>query len=192
MRCRETFGNGSKYLCLLGKITYLTSDPEYFSEARDDFLLRIRKSGCTELVVSNFNTQFSKALKTFLDEVGEITRQAIQASVASAGKGIKALPVATGAKRGPGRPRKNPVGRPPKAKADSGGGTRVKRSAEEIKAIQDKFTEYVTRHNGLRMEVISQAIGIPTKELILPVRQLLSAGTIVASGNKRATTYNVA
>jgi len=64
-----------------------------------------------------------------------------------------------------------------------------KRAPEEIAALKDKFTAFVKSHPGLRIEQINKELGTSTKDLALPIRQLISDGVIKAVGAKRSTVY---
>ena len=64
-----------------------------------------------------------------------------------------------------------------------------KRSPEEIAALKDKFLTFVTSNGGLRIEQINKELGTSTKELALPIRQLIAEKSIKAKGEKRSTAY---
>jgi hypothetical protein len=64
-----------------------------------------------------------------------------------------------------------------------------KRSPEEIAALKDKFLTFVTKSPGLRIEQINKELGTSTKDLALPIRQLIADKSIKAKGSKRSTTY---
>ncbi len=110
----------------------------------------------------------------------------------------------TAAKRGRGRPRKvvapAPAAKPTKgapaakataskkasaAKRPSG----AKRPPAELAKLTDKLGEYIKAHPGHRIEPIGKSLGVPTKDLTLPVKKLLAAKKIRAQGQKRATEY---
>jgi len=67
-----------------------------------------------------------------------------------------------------------------------------KRTADEMDAIADKFLAYVRRNPGLRVEQINKELGTTTKDLQLPIRKMISDGTLKAKGEKRSTTYSAA
>ena len=65
----------------------------------------------------------------------------------------------------------------------------AKRNPEEIAATKAQFLEFVTANGGLRIEQINKELGTSTKDLALPIRQLLAEKMIKAKGQKRSTTY---
>jgi hypothetical protein len=64
-----------------------------------------------------------------------------------------------------------------------------KRPPAELAKLTDKLGDYVKAHPGERMEAIGKALGVPTRELNLPVKKLLAARRIRTEGHKRATEY---
>src|SRR5687768_1792198 len=58
----------------------------------------------------------------------------------------------------------------------------AKRSAVELGATQRRLLARVRSHPGERVEQIVKAIGIPTKDLALPIRKLIADGTIRTTG----------
>jgi len=81
----------------------------------------------------------------------------------------------------------------PMAKFALGGvGARAKgekRTSEELKATKEKFVAFVKANPNLRIEQINKQLGTTTKDLALPIRQLIADGMIKAQGEKRSTTY---
>jgi hypothetical protein len=66
-----------------------------------------------------------------------------------------------------------------------------KRTAEEIEGLAEQFVEFVKNNPGLRIEQINKQLGTTTKDLALPIRKLVSEGSVKVKGSKRATTYSV-
>jgi hypothetical protein len=75
-----------------------------------------------------------------------------------------------------------PVGRPP-------GRGQPKRRESELRELSERFTAFVRHHPGLRIEQINKQLGTTTKDLSLPIRKLIAAGTIKSKNRKRSTTY---
>jgi predicted transcriptional regulator len=64
-----------------------------------------------------------------------------------------------------------------------------KRPPAELAKLTERLGEYIKSNPGRRMEAIGKAIGMPTRELNLPIKKLLAAKKIRSEGHKRATEY---
>jgi hypothetical protein len=107
---------------------------------------------------------------------------------AKRGRPPKALAVATprfSATPAPRASAQAPVSRRPAPQRVPG----EKRPPAELAKLVEKLGEYIKGHPGLRMEAIGKALGLPTRELNLPVKKLLAARRIRSEGHKRATEY---
>jgi hypothetical protein len=79
----------------------------------------------------------------------------------------------------------------------SGGGLRIgrgrgrgaKRTGEELDKLSDDFLAFVNKNPGLRIEQINKQLGTTTKDLALPIRKMISDGTLKVKGKKRSTAY---
>ena len=65
----------------------------------------------------------------------------------------------------------------------------AKRSSVELAATARRLLARIRSHPGERVEQIVKAIGIPTKDLALPIRKLVAGGSIKTTGQRRATRY---
>jgi hypothetical protein len=65
----------------------------------------------------------------------------------------------------------------------------AKRPPAELAKIVERLAAHIKAHPGQRMEHIGAALGSSTAELNLPMRKLLSAKRVKATGHKRATEY---
>lgn len=65
-----------------------------------------------------------------------------------------------------------------------------KRDPKEIDAVTEKLLAYIRKHPGERIEPIGKALGVPTKDLLIPVRRLIAAKHVKTRGRVRATTYS--
>jgi hypothetical protein len=90
------------------------------------------------------------------------------------------------ARRGPGRPRKNVNDA---AAPATRRGRRGKRSSEDVQGMADQVLAHIKANEGQRLEEISAGLGIPSKELKLPVQKLFAAKAIKTKGQKRGTKY---
>jgi hypothetical protein len=66
-----------------------------------------------------------------------------------------------------------------------------KRTPEEIEKVATKLLAYIASNPGQRSEQIADGTGLPTKDLSLPIRRLLEAKKLKATGKARGTTYTV-
>jgi hypothetical protein len=90
-------------------------------------------------------------------------------------------------KRGPGRPPGSGKAKPgPKPKGRAKG---AKRSPEELENQTKTLAAHIKKNGGQRIEAISKAIGVSTKDLALPIQKLLADKAISKKGNRRATAY---
>jgi hypothetical protein len=64
-----------------------------------------------------------------------------------------------------------------------------KRPPAELAKLTDRLADYIKANPGHRMEAIGKALGMPTRELNLPIKKLLAAKRIRSEGRKRATEY---
>ncbi len=139
------------------------------------------------------NSQLTSAIQSFVAELSALVRTAALESVQSALGGAAggggtggAGTGSTGARRGPGRPKGSGVRRGPGRPKGSG------KSTGDAGAIAAKLLQYVTMHDGKRLEEISRALHIPTADLKRPAQTLLAAKVVRTTGAKRGTMYHVA
>jgi hypothetical protein len=64
-----------------------------------------------------------------------------------------------------------------------------KRTPEALALKVEEVFTLIQRHPGERIEQLAERGGLTTKEMNLPIKKLRAAKRIVASGEKRATTY---
>lgn len=137
-----------------------------------------------QAIVQEFIAKISEAL-------AEEGSAAIRAALAGGGDS----PTPFAVKRGPGRPPGAKPGPKPEAAPKAAPAARsrakgAKRTAEELEAQSRAFLAYVKKNPGQRVEQISKAIGVSTKDLALPVQKLLEDRSISKKGQRRATTYS--
>src|SRR5881392_2504022 len=119
--------------------------------------------------MSDFQTEMNRVVSDFVSQITELARAAARDMIDEAlGKGGK---ISLGGGRGRGRGR---------------GG---KRTSAELDKMADQFQSFVAKHPGLRIEQINKQLGTTTKDLALPIRQLIADGTIKTKGTKRSTAY---
>lgn len=64
-----------------------------------------------------------------------------------------------------------------------------KRSQEEINMLAEKFLNFVVDNPGVRVEIANKVLGTTTKDLQLPIKQLLDEKRVKTRGQRRATAY---
>lgn len=90
-------------------------------------------------------------------------------------------------------------GRAPRARAARGStsGTEAaprkargaKRSSADLDALKDRVRAHVREHPGQRVTELNAALATTTAELRRPLAQLIAAGELRTTGQKRATQY---
>lgn len=118
-------------------------------------------------------TMNSPAVQKLLEQLAATIREEVQADVLAV---FGSSP--TPRKRGPGRP----------AKAASKGRAKgAKRTPEELNKLVMNVERYIQKNPGQRAEQIASALGIATKDLVLPIAKLGKG--VRTKGQKRGTQY---
>jgi len=120
--------------------------------------------------MSDFQTEMNRVVSGFVAQITELARRvAIDTLEGALGKRGGAVALARGA----------------------GGGRRkgAKRTGDELDKLGDAFHAYVVKHPGLRIEQINKELATSTKDLALPIRKMISDGSLKTKGSKRSTTY---
>lgn len=123
--------------------------------------------------MSDFQTEMNRVVQGFVAQITELARRAAIDTLESALKG-----------GGKGR-----AGAIASSFGGRGRGKGIKRTADELDVLSDKFVEYVKANPGLRIEQINKELGTTTKDLQLPIRKLIAEGAIKVKGQKRSTQY---
>ena len=131
---------------------------------------------------SPLDREIRSRIDTLLTDISALVKRSALDAVNSA-LGGAATPSAAAPQRGPGRARKD-VSAPKAAR-----GKRVKRTSEDVQATATAFLAYVKANQGQRLEEIAKGLGVPTKDLKLPVIKLLEARAVRTEGQKRGTRY---
>lgn len=64
-----------------------------------------------------------------------------------------------------------------------------KRSKEELEQLTANLGAYIKNNAGQRAEQIARAMGVATRDHVLPVKKLIAVGAISTRGQKRSTQY---
>ena len=128
--------------------------------------------------MSNTNAAIREAVESFVEQLRGLVQQAALESVQAAlsGGAVQARRVAK-------------PGRSAVAAAGTAREKGAKRTPEELEALVKKLHSHVARNPGQRIEQIGAALGVATKELVLPARKLLGEKRMSTKGQKRATVY---
>jgi predicted transcriptional regulator len=65
-----------------------------------------------------------------------------------------------------------------------------KRTPNELRHVVEKLFAYIKKNPGEGIESIGRGLGLPTSELVLPVKKLRAAKRIKTKGFKRARKYS--
>ena len=121
--------------------------------------------------MSDFQNEMNRVVAGFVAQITELARRAA----------IDTLEGALG---------KHPSGgRVAALRNGRGRGRGAKRSSVELDKLGDRFHDFVGKHPGLRIEQINKQLGTSTKDLALPIRKMISDGSLKTKGEKRSTTY---
>lgn len=64
-----------------------------------------------------------------------------------------------------------------------------KRDPKDIAALTARLLALISKTPGRRIEPIAKDLGVPTKDLVLPVKRLLGNKKVRTRGTRRATKY---
>jgi hypothetical protein len=123
--------------------------------------------------MSEIERRIREKIETFVVELNELVREAA----------LDAVSEALGSTSR--RPRR---GAPPKPRV-ARRGPGQKRSQPEIDRMAKSALSYVEKHPGEGVIAIGRALGVTSKDLVLPMKKLLASGALMTKGQKRATKY---
>jgi len=133
--------------------------------------------------MSSIDKRIRESIESFVDELSTMVRQAALEAVQ------EALAVSPGPARR-GSARSGRVLAPTSARGRKAA-RRAKRSPNALAEVEAALLEEISVGPGRRIEAIGKSLGIPTKELNLPIKKLLASKQIKKKGEKRATEYYV-
>jgi hypothetical protein len=131
--------------------------------------------------MSDFQNEMNRTVQGFVAQITELARRAALDTLESAFNG-RAPRSGTNGAVAPAPASLGRIGRPR-------GGRGGKRTPADLEALSERFGSFVKANPGLRIEQINKQLGTTTKDLALPIRKLISDGTISTKGQKRSTTY---
>lgn len=128
--------------------------------------------------MSDVEQQIQDRVEAFVSELSELVRQAALEAVsaalggtAGAGRRGRRAAAAPGASRGRSRPKGQ------------------KRTPAELERLVGSVKAYVSKSPGQGVEKMARDLGVPSKELVLPIKKLIASKDIKTRGQKRATKY---
>lgn len=131
--------------------------------------------------MTDIDQEIQNRIQAFVDELSTLVRQAALASVAEAlGAERAAAPAPRGRPAARAAAPARARGRRPKGQ---------KRSPAELKRLVESVQSYVQKSPGRGVEQMSRDLGVPSKELTLPIRKLVKQRLVKTRGQKRATKY---
>jgi hypothetical protein len=136
--------------------------------------------GQKRTLMKDFDAVLEQKIETFVGELNALVRQAAVDAVKDAlsRKGAKATaPKRTG--------KKEPLAPKEMTTPEKVG----RRSPEQLARTVTKVRKHVQAKPGQIVEQIGTALGMPTKDLVLPLMKLLKSGELRKTGIKRNTKY---
>ncbi len=124
--------------------------------------------------------QIHQLVDAFVANITKLARQAAVETLSSALSGGSAAGPISGMRRQLARTVVPPRGRRRKGE---------KRPASDIAALQRTLLDHVRKHPGDRVEQINAVLGTATKDVRLPLANLIGSGKIKTKGTRRATKY---
>ena len=148
-------------------------------------------------------SEITARIEQFTKELEALVRSAALDAVRQAlGSGPTTIPrtaqPSSAPRRGPGRPRKiaaAPVAAPaaaPAAKLAPRPKKGGKRTPEQLAKTDEAIRGFVKTHPGTGVELMAKTLGVPSKDLKLRIKLLVTGKKLRKTGQKRATKYFVA
>src|SRR5262249_20986768 len=149
--------------------------------------------------MTTLDQQLRSRTEAFLADLDSLVRRLALEAVSSAlgagpktaapAKAPKAAPAKPASKRAPAPKKAAPATKAPAKKASTNRSPGEKRPPGELAALVEKLAGYIRGNPGQGAEAIGRALGVPTREMNLPIKKLLGARRIRSEGRKRATKY---
>ena len=140
--------------------------------------------------MSRLDEEIQSRIQSFVAELTELAKRSAFEAIAAA-LGTDGAQAAPRAARTP-RERQRSAAEAPTRRARGPRRKGEKRDPQLLETLSNKMLAYVAKNPGKRIEEINRALGTTTKDLALPTRKLVAAGSLKAKGTRRSTTYFVA
>ncbi|MCC6900727.1 MAG: hypothetical protein IT377_17230 [Polyangiaceae bacterium] len=120
--------------------------------------------------MTELDRQIRARVDAFVLEIGDLVRRAALEAVSEA----------------LGKPARAAARDKPPSKTRARGN---KRSSSELDSLASRIVRHVGDHPGSGASEIAKALGVATRDLVLPTKKLVSSGDLTTKGQKRATKY---
>lgn len=127
-----------------------------------------------------------QAVERFVGELRAIIAEEARATL------LAALGQPTARRASPAAPRRAQEARHVTGPAKRTAGKRVRRSAEDLEAVQEKLLAVLKKQPGANSEQIQEASGLSKADIQRPLTLLREAGDVRTEGEKRAMRYYLA
>ena len=146
--------------------------------------------------MTDIEQRINDLVSSFVNEITRLAREAavttLQSALAGAG-GAAVSELRVGGRRGrPGRAPSPVAATSSSAAAAAAARARAKgakRPPDEIVETKNRVLAHIKSNPGQRIEQINKLLGTRTSDLSLPLKKLLSEGSIRTEGARRATKY---
>ena len=132
-------------------------------------------------------------VSTFVNEITRLAREAavhtLNAALASTGGAVVSDTRVAGRRGRPGRPAAASSSASSSSSAASRRAKGAKRPPTEIEETKARVHTHIRTNPGQRIEQINKMLGTRTSDLSLPLKKLMSEGSIRTEGARRATKY---
>lgn len=127
--------------------------------------------------------KIQKAVDRFVEEIQQIVADEARETLMSILGGEQPTRRASAPKRG-GTRASTPAAAPSRKK-----GKRVRRSAEDLVAVQEKIVAVLKKQPGVNSEELQDALGMSKQDVQRPLTLLREEGKVKTEGQKRAMRY---
>lgn len=135
------------------------------------------------MATSQVNSDLQSAIDSFAADLTALIEQSVAEAMVQALNNVD-----TG--KAPSRKGKRGASRSTSKVAPKRRAKGEKRGAAELAKLKDDLLREIKREGGRRIEQISEAMQISTKELKLPMLKLIDEKKVKTKGQKRATRYS--
>jgi len=124
----------------------------------------------------------------FVSELSVVIHEAALSAVQDAIEDISGTTAPRRKKRGKKAGRKK-ASRKKTGKKRGRRGKRIRRSPDDVAAMERSILDQVSRNPGCGATELSEALGVETKDLRLPIKNLIAAKKLKTKGQRRGTKY---